>query len=52
MNETASLIFWNANVSKERIEKAIKKLKEDGLIHSEDTREYNYDHGTPVWYIP
>ena len=52
MNDTASLIYWNTTVTKEEIEKVINKLKDDGFIWRDDTREYNYDHGTPVWYIP
>jgi transcription initiation factor IIE alpha subunit len=52
MNEIASLIYWNSNVTKEDIEKVIEKLKKQGMIDNADTREYNYDHGTPIWYIP
>jgi len=52
MNEIASLIYWNSNVTKEDIEKVIEKLKKRGVIDSSDTREYDYDSGSPVWYIP
>lgn len=49
---TASLIYWQDNVSKEEIEIIINDLKNKGLIFSDDTREYNYDFGSPVWYVP
>ena len=52
MKSIASLIYWNDNVSQEEIEIVINSLKEKGLIFNEDTREYNYDFGSPVWYIP
>ena len=48
----ASLIFWKDEVEKERIERWIKKLKEQGYVQSHYTGEYNADFGEPVWYIP
>ena len=48
----ASLIHWSPNVPKERIERWLEKLKEEGHIISETTQEYETKWGCPVWYIP
>lgn len=48
----ASLIYWNSEVEKERIERWIAKLKENGFVDSSTTREYTPEWGSPVWYIP
>jgi transcription initiation factor IIE alpha subunit len=55
MNEKtaiATLIHWKDGVDKERIERWLKKLQEQGHIQSQTTNEYNPNHGEPVWYIP
>lgn len=55
MNERtskATLVHWKDEVDKERIERWLAKLKEQGYIHSAYTGEYNPEHGEPVWYIP
>lgn len=48
----ASLIHFKDGVEKERVERWIQKLKEQGHVESADTREYNPSWGCPVWYIP
>ena len=48
----ASLIYFSNEVDKERVEKWIKKLMDEGHIVSHDTREYDEQFGEPVWYIP
>lgn len=48
----ASLIYWKDGVEKERIERWLNKLKEQGHIQAEVTREYNPSWGEPCWYIP
>jgi len=48
----ASLIHWKDGVEKERIERWLKKLQEQGYIQAQYTGTYNPDHGEPVWYIP
>ena len=50
--QVASLIYFKDGVEKERVEKWIKKLMEQGHVSSHVTREYNPEHGDPVWYIP
>jgi hypothetical protein len=48
----ASLIYWTDAAEKERIERWIKKLQDQGFVQNSTTREYNPDWGCPVWYIP
>jgi transcription initiation factor IIE alpha subunit len=48
----ASLIFFADHVEKERVEKWIEKLKEQGHVVGSTTREYDPAIGEPVWYIP
>ncbi len=48
----ATLIYWKDGVEKERIERWLKKLKEQGFIEGETTNEYNPNYGGHVWYIP
>ena len=48
----ASLIFWKSIEEKERIERWLKKLQDEGHIESHSTHEYNPSYGEPVWYIP
>ena len=48
----ASLIFWKDDVEKERIERWIAKLMEQGHVVGHTTREYDAQYGEPVWYIP
>lgn len=48
----ASLIYFKKGTSKARIERWIKALEEKGVIDASTTREYNNNHGNPVWYIP
>ena len=48
----ASLIFWRSIEDKERIERWIKRLQEQGHIESASTHTYNPEYGQPVWYIP
>ena len=48
----ASLIYWAPGVERDRVERWLKKLQEQGYIQSETTREYDSSIGEPVWYIP
>lgn len=48
----ASLIYWKDGVEKERIERWLKKLQEQGHLHSHVTHEYTPEYGEPCWYIP
>jgi hypothetical protein len=48
----ASLIYFADEVEKERVEKWIAKLKEQGHVVGSTTREYDPAIGGPVWYIP
>ena len=48
----ASLIYFADGIEKERVEKWIKKLMDEGHVVSHDTREYDPVFGDPVWYIP
>lgn len=48
----ASLIHWSDGVDKERIERWLKKLQDEGHIQSQETHEYNPSWGSPCWYIP
>jgi hypothetical protein len=48
----ASLIYWAPGVDRARIERWLQKLQEQGYVEGETTREYNPEHGSPVWYIP
>jgi DNA-binding PadR family transcriptional regulator len=55
MNEEtaiATLIHWKDDVDKERIERWLKKLQEQGFIQSQETHEYKTMFGSPCWYIP
>jgi hypothetical protein len=48
----ASVIYFNSHVEKERVERWIKKLMEEGHVEGHITREYNPMYGSPTWYIP
>jgi len=48
----ASLIYFADDVQRERVEKWIVKLKEQGHVVGSVTREYDPVYGEPVWYIP
>jgi len=48
----ASIIYWKDTAEKERVERWIKKLMEQGHIEAHTTREYNSYCGEPVWFIP
>lgn len=48
----ASLIYFADDVSKERVERWIEKLKVEGYVVGSVTREYEPAYGEPVWYIP
>ena len=52
IDSIATLIYWNDVADKEKIEAAIQKLKDEGLLYSETTKEYRSEWGGPVWYIP
>jgi hypothetical protein len=51
-NVVASLIYFEDHVTKERVERWIAKLKEQGHVVGSVTKEYDPGHGEPVWYIP
>lgn len=48
----ASLIYFADEVTKERVERWIAKLEEQGHVIGSVTREYDPGYGEPVWYIP
>ena len=48
----ASLIYFSDTVTKERVERWIEKLKEQGHVEGSVTRSYDPNIGEPVWYIP
>ena len=49
----ASLIYFTDGVSKERVDRWVAKLVEQGYARRADTREYDGSHGEgPCWYIP
>lgn len=48
----ASLVFWSSIEEKERIERWLAKLKEQGHVDHYYTGGYNPDFGEPVWYVP
>lgn len=48
----ASLIYFADEVTKERVERWIAKLKEQGHVVGSVTREYEPAYGEPCWYIP
>lgn len=48
----ASLIYFADEVTKERVERWIAKLKKQGHVVGSVTEEYDSGYGEPVWYIP
>jgi hypothetical protein len=48
----ASLIYFADHVQKERAEKWVAKLIEQGHAVAATTREYDATYGDPCWYIP
>jgi hypothetical protein len=48
----ASLIYFADEVERERVEKWIAKLKQQGHVVGSVTKEYDPGYGDPVWYIP
>lgn len=52
MKEIASIVHWGSHLTKEEIEEILERLKYEGAVFTHDTREYNSEHGEPVWYIP
>jgi len=52
ITEVAALIYFDKHVTKERVEKWVAKLKEQGHATSAVVGEYDTNIGAPVWYIP
>jgi hypothetical protein len=48
----ASVVYFKDGVTKERVEKWLNKLMEQGYVVGHDTREYQDAFGSPTWYIP
>lgn len=49
----ASLIYFDDNINLPEAKEVIAKLKEQGYILNDDTREYDDSHDqSPCWYIP
>jgi hypothetical protein len=48
----ASLIYFASDVEKQRVERWIAKLVEQGYVEGSVTREYDPAYGEPCWYIP
>lgn len=51
-NQVAALIIFNDNVEKQRVEKWIKKLKEQGHVQNADVKAFDSRMESPCLYFP